>query len=66
MVDRLSLFLNKAEDIGVNTGDGMRAMSICSFPTLSAATKGLQQQMQDLHQIYTDDFQNNIPKERSW
>ncbi len=64
MVDRLSLFLNKAEDIGVNTGDGMTGDEYLLVSNAVSSDKGLQQQMQDLHQIYTDDFQNNIPKEK--
>jgi hypothetical protein len=63
MVDRLSLFLNKAEDIGVNAGDGMTGDEYLLVSNAVNADSGLKQQLQDLHQIYTDDFQNDIPKE---
>jgi hypothetical protein len=63
MVDRLSLFLNKAEDIGVNAGDGLTGDEYLLVSNAINSDPALQQQMQNLHQIYTDNFQNNIPKE---
>jgi EF hand len=61
MVQRLTGFLNKAEDIGVNAGDGLTGDEYLLVSNAITQDPGLQRQLQDLHQTYTDDFQNNIP-----
>jgi hypothetical protein len=64
MVSRMAGYLNFAEDNGVNLADGATGGEIRSMTDLISADSGFQTKAQDLHQIFTDQFQNTLGVER--